>query len=69
MYERILITFVLYFYSEDVRIKALLTLAIISIYSILVNLMKPYKKLAKNQLDLEGSNICALSIFFCIFAY
>ena len=36
MYERILITLVLYFYSEDTKVKALLSFAIIAIYSILV---------------------------------
>lgn len=69
IYKRILMILVLNFYSQQIRVKAMLVICILAIYSLFANYWKPYVAKSKNLVDLRSSSVCTTTIFFALFAY
>lgn len=69
MNEKIVLTWILSFYSDHIYVKGILSFFVIFIYAILIGLLKPYQIAFHNKLETALSIICFGSIILGLFVY
>ncbi|EWS75588.1 transmembrane protein, putative (macronuclear) [Tetrahymena thermophila SB210] len=69
MAEKLAIILSLNFYSQQIVIKGILVFLAISLYGISSMIIKPYKEEDINQVDINSTNVCAITVLFGIFIY
>ncbi|EWS76834.1 transmembrane protein, putative, partial (macronuclear) [Tetrahymena thermophila SB210] len=67
MLEKILIIIVLNFYSQDINVKGVLIFIVVSLYGIASSVLQPYRLSGYNTVDFYQTNVCAVSVLFCLF--
>ncbi|EAR88968.2 transmembrane protein, putative (macronuclear) [Tetrahymena thermophila SB210] len=67
--QKLSIILALNFYYQNVVIKGLLVILIITAYGIISNKLKPYKEDEQNYIDSLSTKVCALTIYLCLLMY
>ncbi|EAR96747.2 transmembrane protein, putative (macronuclear) [Tetrahymena thermophila SB210] len=67
MAEKLSIILVLNFYSQTITVKGILIFIIISLYGILTSIVEPFKQVNINQIDIQSTNVCSITILLAIF--
>ncbi|EAR96614.2 transmembrane protein, putative (macronuclear) [Tetrahymena thermophila SB210] len=69
MVEKITIILSLNFYSQMIIIKGILVFLSITLYGILTIMVKPYKEEEINQIDINSTIVCSITVLLGIFIY
>ncbi|EAR96745.3 transmembrane protein, putative (macronuclear) [Tetrahymena thermophila SB210] len=67
MTEKLSIILVLNFFSQTITVKGILIFIIISLYGISTSIVKPFKQVNINQIDIQSTNVCSITILLAIF--
>ncbi|EAS05865.2 transmembrane protein, putative (macronuclear) [Tetrahymena thermophila SB210] len=69
MIEKLAIILSLNFYSQSVVTKAVLVFIVISAYGILSLIIHPYQESDVNEIDVNSTNVCAVTVLLGLFMY
>ncbi|EWS71413.1 transmembrane protein, putative (macronuclear) [Tetrahymena thermophila SB210] len=69
MVEKLAIILSLNFYSQSVVTKAVLVFIVISAYGILSLIIHPYQESEVNEIDVNSTNVCAITVLLGLFMY
>ncbi|EAR91473.2 transmembrane protein, putative (macronuclear) [Tetrahymena thermophila SB210] len=69
MTEKLAIILALNFYSQSINIKAILVFVVITVYGILSIIIKPYQESDVNEIDVNSTHVCALTVLLGLFMY
>ncbi|EWS75586.1 transmembrane protein, putative (macronuclear) [Tetrahymena thermophila SB210] len=69
MFQKIAIILALNFYSQEIVVKGVLVYIIIVIYGIISMRIHPYKESQINEIDVNSTNVCAITVLIGIFLY
>ncbi|EAS02542.2 transmembrane protein, putative (macronuclear) [Tetrahymena thermophila SB210] len=69
MAEKLAIILALNFYSQSINTKAILVFVVITSYGLLAMIIHPYLESDVNEIDVNSTHICALTVLLGLFMY